>query len=192
MFVTAEYRRGLIRTTVTATPARARVLVAKAVVLGAVAFVCGVVAAAVVLTLGPGVLRGNGAYVHPSTLDIQLRMARGTGALLAVAAVLALALGALIRRSAAAVTIAVVVIVLPYMLAMSVLPAAAGQWLLRVTPAAAFALQQSAVQYPQVDNLYTPMNGYFPLAPWAGFAVLAGWAALAFGLAAVRLRRRDV
>jgi uncharacterized membrane protein len=42
-----------------------------------------------------------------------------------------------------------------------------------------------------VANLYTPANGYFPLAPWAGFAVLAGWAALALCLAAFLLRRRD-
>jgi ABC-type transport system involved in multi-copper enzyme maturation permease subunit len=42
-----------------------------------------------------------------------------------------------------------------------------------------------------VDNLYTPANGYFPLAPWGGFAVLAGWTALALGLAVIIFRRRD-
>ena len=34
MFMTAEYRRGLIRTTLAASPRRGRVLAAKAVVLG--------------------------------------------------------------------------------------------------------------------------------------------------------------
>jgi hypothetical protein len=72
-----------------------------------------------------------------------------------------------------------------------VLPAAAGQWLLRITPAAAFAVQQSATQYAQVDNIYTPATGFFPLAPWAGFAVLCGWAALALGLAGYLFGRRD-
>jgi hypothetical protein len=61
----------------------------------------------------------------------------------------------------------------------------------RVTPAAAFAVQQSAVQYPQVDNIYSPAEGYFPLAPWTGFAVLCVWAVSALGLATYLLRRRD-
>ena len=83
-------------------------------------------------------------------------------------------------------------IVLPYLLALSVLPAGAAQWLLRVSPAAAFALQQAATQYDQVDNIYTPANGYYPLSPWLGFAVLCAWAAVALGLATIRLRRSDI
>jgi hypothetical protein len=95
-------------------------------------------------------------------------------------------------RSAAAVTAVIAAIVLPYLLATAgLLPAGASQWLLRVTPAAAFAIQQSVPQYPQVTNAYTPFNGYYPLAPWAGFAVLCGWAVLALGLAVFLLRRRD-
>ncbi len=34
-------------------------------------------------------------------------------------------------------------------------------------------------------------SGYYPLVPWAGFAVLCGYAAVALGLAACLLRRRD-
>lgn len=191
MFVTAEYRRGLIRTTLAASPGRIRVLAAKAVVVGAVTFAAGLIAAAVVVVLGQRVLRSNGVYVHPASMGTELRIVAGTAALLAVAAILALGLGTLLRRSVIAVTTAVVVIVLPYLLAMTVLPTDAAQWLLRVSPAAAFALQQAAPEYPQVANLYTPPNGYFPLPPWAGFAVLAGWAVLALGAAAVLLRRRD-
>ena len=63
--------------------------------------------------------------------------------------------------------------------------------MLRITPAAAFAVQQAMPQYSQVTALYSPSAGYFPLAPWAGFAVLCGWAALALALALVLLRRRD-
>jgi hypothetical protein len=36
-----------------------------------------------------------------------------------------------------------------------------------------------------------PATGYFPLAAWAGFAVLCGYAAPALGLAFVLLRKRD-
>ncbi len=191
MFVTAEYRRGLIRTTIAASPRRGRILAAKALVLGAVTFTLGLAAAAVVVVAGREVLRRNGVYVHAVSLATEVRVIAGTAVLLAVAAVLALGLGALVRRGAAAVTVAIVTIVLPYLLAVTVLPGAAGQWLLRVTPAAAFALQQSTPAYAQVDNLYTPINGYFPLAPAAGLAVLAGWAAVTLGVAGYRLRRRD-
>jgi len=122
----------------------------------------------------------------------ELRVVVGTAALLALAAVLALALGALFRRRLPAAIIAIAVLVLPYILAISsALPMEASRWLLRLTPAAAFAIQQSIPEYPQVIGLYTPANGYYPLAPWAGFAVLCGYTALALGLAVLLPRRRD-
>ena len=192
MTMTAEYRRGMIRTTVAAVPRRARVLLAKAVVLGGAAFVLGVLAAAVVIFVGQRVLRDRGVYVHPASTATEIRLVVGTRLLLAGAAVLALALGAVLRRGFTAVVAGIVVVVLPYLLAMSVLPTEPARWLLRVTPAAAFALQQSAVSYPQVDHFPIPVNGYFPLSPGAGLAVLAGWVALALGLAVLSLRRRDV
>jgi uncharacterized membrane protein len=107
--------------------------------------------------------------------------------------VLALAVGTILRSSAGAITAVVVGFVLPYFFAaaLPVLPAGAAGWLLRVTPAAGFAVQQTMVPYPQVAASYPPSQGYFPLAPWAGFAVLCGYAALALILAVILLRRRD-
>ncbi len=191
MSVTAEYRLGLIRTTVAADPRRGRVLAAKATVVGAIAFVTGVLAVMIVVTAGRSVMEGNGLYISPAATATVVRMVFGTGALLAVAAVLGVALGALVRRSAVAVTVAVVTMVLPYLLAVTVLPDRAADWLLRVTPAAAFAVQQSTHEYTHVDNLYTASTGYFPLPPWGGFAVLSGWTALVLGLAWYRLRKAD-
>jgi hypothetical protein len=40
-------------------------------------------------------------------------------------------------------------------------------------------------------NLYIPADGYFPLSPGAGLAVLAGWAAVALAGAGLLIRRRD-
>jgi len=193
MFITAEYRRGLIRTTLAASPRRGRVLAAKAIVLGAVTFAAGLVAVAIVIPLGEHLLHENGNPILPLSVLTATRVVAGTAALLAVAAVLGLAVGTLLRRSAAAVTVVIVGIVLPYLLAVipGVLPAGAGQWLLRVSPAAAFAIQQSEPPYPQVTAAYTPSTGYFPLAPWAGFAVLCAWTALALALAVFVLRQRD-
>jgi ABC-type transport system involved in multi-copper enzyme maturation permease subunit len=159
-------------------------------VIGAVTFVAGLAAAAAV-PLGEGILRHNGNFIAPVPSLTELRVVAGTAALLA-AAVLALAVGTVLRRSAGAVTAVIAAIVLPYILATaSVLPAGPSQWLLRLSPAAAFAIQQSTPQYPQVTSSYTPTEGYFPLAPWAGFAVLCAYAALALGLAVFPLRRRD-
>jgi len=192
LFITAEYRRGLIRTTLAASPRRWQVLAAKALVIAAVSFAAGLAAAVIAVVYGNRLARSQGIYLFHVTWLTELRLVAGTAALLATSAVLALALGTILRRSAATVTVVVVAIVLPYILGVaSVLPAGAADWLLRVTPAAAFAIQQSLPQYPQVTALYTPAGGYFPLSPWAGFAVLCGWTALALALAAALLRRRD-
>jgi ABC-type transport system involved in multi-copper enzyme maturation permease subunit len=193
MFMTAEYRRRLIRVTLTAAPLRGRVLAAKAVVVGAVTFAAGLVSAAIAVVLGQRILRGNGAYVYPASALTQVRVIAGTAAVLAVAAVIALAIGAILRRGAGAVAVVVVVIVLPYLFAVAapILPPGPTGWLLRLTPAAAFAVQQTLIQYPQVSNTYSAAYGYYPLPPWAGLAVLCAWAALALGLAVFLLRRRD-
>jgi ABC-type transport system involved in multi-copper enzyme maturation permease subunit len=193
MFMTAEYRRGLIRVTFAATPRRGRVLAAKAVVIAAVTFAVGLVSSAIVVTLGQRVLRSRGVYVWPVTALAEVRVIVGTAAVLAVAAVIALAIGTIVRRGAGAVAAVIVVIVLPYLLTVTtpLLPAGPTEWLARVTPAAAFAVQQTLIAYSQVSNVYTPSAGYYPLAPWAGFAVLCAWAAVALALAAYLLHRRD-
>ena len=193
MFMTAEYRRHLIRVTLTAAPRRGRVLAAKAVVVGAVTFAAGLVSAAIAVVLGQRILRGNGAYVYPASALTQVRVIAGTAAVLAVTTVIALAIGTILRRGAGAVAVVVVVIVLPYLftVAAPILPAGPAGWLLRVTPAAAFAVQQTLIQYPQVTNTYTAAYGYYPLPPWAGLTVLCAWAALALGLGVFLLRRRD-
>jgi len=189
LFVTTEYRRGLVRTTFTTTPGRIRVLAAKAVVLGAITFVLGLVASTGALLLGTAILGGDG---YPATVGTQVRLVVGTAALLAVAAVFALAIGTILRRGAGAVAAVVLLITLPYILSVAaVLPAVPAQWVLRLTPAAAFAVQQTLHVWPQVHQAYTPAFGYFPLSPWGGFAVLCGWTAAALTIAAVLLRRRD-
>jgi hypothetical protein len=193
MFMTAEYRRGLIRVTLAATPRRGTVLAAKAVVIAAVAFAAGLVSSAVVVIEGPRLLRERGVYVWPVSALTEVRVIVGTAAVLAVAAVIALAIGTAARRGAGAVAAVIVVIVLPYLLtvAVPILPAGPTDWLARVTPAAALAVQQTLIKYPQVSNFYTPSAGYYPLPPWAGFAVLAAWGAVGLALGACLLRRRD-
>jgi ABC-type transport system involved in multi-copper enzyme maturation permease subunit len=192
MFITAEYRRDLIRTTFAASPRRGRVLAAKAIVIGSVTFAATLAAAAVAVPLSSRLLRDNGNYLYPVNTLTEVRMVAGTAAMLAVAAVLALAIGALVRRSAIAVTVVIVAIVLPYFISVTnLLPAGADQWLMRLAPAAAFSIQQTIPNYPQAGNVCSVAGGCYPLAPWAGFAVLCAWAAAALGLAVFLVRRRD-
>jgi len=193
MFMTAEYRHDLIRVTLAASPNRGRVLAAKAIVLGAVTFVAGLIGAGVAVPVGEHLLRHNGNFIAPLSLITELRVVAGTAAVFALAAVLALALGTVLRTSAAAVSVAITAVILPYLLAVATpaMPVAIADWLLRVTPTAAFAIQQTIPQYPQVANTYYPFFGFYPLPPLAGFAVLCAWTAAALGLATYLLRRRD-
>jgi hypothetical protein len=192
MFFTGEYRRGLIRTTLAATPRRGPVLAAKAVVIGAVAFVTGLVAATVAIAVGVPAEESKGQVLLSASWLTDVRVVVGMAAMLAVAAVFATALGAVLRRSAAAISVAVITVVLPFLLvALNVFPANIGAWVLRLTPAAGLAIQQSIPNYPQVTNAVEPTRGIYPLPPFAGFAVLCCWAAAALALAFFLLRRRD-
>jgi ABC-type transport system involved in multi-copper enzyme maturation permease subunit len=200
MFITAEYRRGLIRVSLTAAPRRGRLLAAKAVVIGAVGFVAGLVAATLALLIGTPRLLRAGPLAWPVSLLTEVRMVVGTAALLAVAAVLALAIGVIVRRSAPAVAAVIVVIIVPYLLVFNPVPGsqvhgsgsgAAGGWELQVTPAAALSVQQAVPRFHQLSAAYSPSGGYYPLAPWAGLAVECAWAGAALALAFVLLRRRD-
>jgi ABC-type transport system involved in multi-copper enzyme maturation permease subunit len=193
LFITSEYRRGLIRVSFAATPSRGRVLAAKALVTGAVTFAAALVGVAIALPLGKHLLHENGNFFAPISLATELRVAVGTAAVFALTAVLALAIGTIVRHGATAVMTVIVVVVLPYLLAVAspILPASAANWLLLITPTGGFSIQQTFQQWPQVAGPYTPWNGYFPLGPWAGFAVLCVWVLVALALAGYLLNRRD-
>ncbi|MFF3212698.1 hypothetical protein ACFYYB_18760 [Streptomyces sp. NPDC002886] len=171
-------------------PLTRAVLGARAVVVGAVTFVTGLLAMGIVVPVGVAVLKSNGVPVVGLSVLTGARVVVCVSAVLALTAVLALALGAVLRRRRLAVLVAVSAIVVPY--AVSTVPLLSdglAQWLLRVTPAAGFAVQQTLVEYPQVTAHYAPSAGYFPLPWWAGVAVLCAYAAAAMALALRRLPR---
>ncbi len=186
LFGTSEYRRGLIRTTFAASPRRGRVLAAKAVVAGSLAFAAGAIATAIAEVITRHILAANGSYLFPQGGTALARVIIGTGLLLGLAAALAVALGMMLRRGAAAVAAGIVLLVLP-----GVLGSESGNWLMRLTPTAAFAIQATLPRSNLVTSAYTPPNGYFPISSWAGLAVLAAYAAVALGAAMWLLRRRD-
>lgn len=192
LMITTEFRHGLIRTTLSAGAGRVRVLVAKALVLFVVTFAVSFVATGIAVPVWSRVVRGLGLFVFPASPGVLLRVVAGTAAVLATTAVLALAVGAVLRRGAPAVTAVVGAVVLPYLVALvPFTPGWAARWLTTWTPAAAWAVQQTVTRYPHVDSVYTPANDYFPVSPLAGFGVLGGYTCVVFVTAAVLVRRRD-
>jgi hypothetical protein len=198
MFITSEYRRGLIGTTVAAVPDRWRMLASKALVIGVVGFVVGAVAAAISIPLGNHVAARNGNYIFPASIATEARVIVGTGAIVALTTVAVLATGVVLRRTAGTVVASIVVFVVPAVL---VVPYVSGTstgsnpplaaWLLRFSPAAGFSILQSLPRYSQVSYPYTISNGYLPLSPGVGVAVLAAWALVLLMLAVRLLGRRD-
>jgi hypothetical protein len=189
LFITSEYRRGMIRTSFTANPRRGRVLAAKAVVLGAIAYTVGLVASVVSLLVAPRILRTHG-FDSPGFPPVSLtdgpviRAVLLTAAFVTAISLFSLGLGAAVRHSAAAITTAIVVVILPAIVGMA-MPGPVGDWLARLTPAGGFATTRSQ---PPTQLLAEPWSS---LSAWTGIGVTCAYAAGALLLAWWLLRRRD-
>ncbi|MFB7190310.1 hypothetical protein ACFCZT_34585 [Streptomyces sp. NPDC056230] len=187
-FATTAHRAG----TAGGSPVTRPQLAAKAIVVAAVTFATALLAMGIVIPAGVVILKDNGIPVIEVSALTGTRVVVGTAGALALAAVVALALGSLLRRGWLAILVAILAIAVPYVVtSVPLLPDGLSQWLLRFTPAAGFAAQQTLIEYPQVIAHYAPSAGYFPL-PWgAGTAVLCAYAATLLGLALNRLPRSD-
>lgn len=189
LFVTSEYRRGMIRTTLAASRGRGRTLAAKAIVLGAVTFALGLFSAVVAFLVGQPLSRSRGfgppAFpVHSLAEPVVWRALVGSALFLAVMAVFGLAVGAAMRRSVAAITTVVVVLVLPIFVS-ATLPVTPAKWLMYLTPTGGLALQRVL---PPTDVLVEPWSA---IRPGAGLAVVCAYAVVALAGAYLLLRRRD-
>ncbi|MCX2954101.1 hypothetical protein [Lentzea sp. NEAU-D7] len=150
-----------------------RVLAARTVLIGSATFVTGLLAAGIV--------------VETTQLPTYVRVVAGVATALALCAVFSYGLGAWLRRGWAAILIGLTLVAVPYAVtAVPLLPDEIADWLLRLTPAAGFAVKQTVVAYPQVTAHYAPSAGYFPLPGWAGLLVLGAYAAAATLLAVSR------
>ncbi|MFF0865921.1 hypothetical protein ACFYUV_29500 [Nonomuraea sp. NPDC003560] len=186
-FLTAGHRREPAGTGPAVGARPAWLLAARAGVVGVVGFAAGLVASGLVIPAGLAMMRAHGNPIQPITLGTGLRMIVGHAALTAAAAVLALGLAALVRRAVVAVGLAIVLVVVPYLLA----TAGLAPWLLMITPAAGFAITQSIPAFAHVDVDPSLLGGYYPLPPWAGLTVTCGYAVVALGVA-IALHRREV
>ncbi|MGO9341016.1 MAG: hypothetical protein ACLP6E_00655 [Acidimicrobiales bacterium] len=191
MFVAAEYRHRLIRTTFTAVPKRGRVLYAKAIVIFVAAFLTEAVAASISIPIGRHLLISNGNYLFPVGGLTMVREVFGYAILVALSAVAVLGLATILRRSSGAVVAGIALFVIPIVLGATV-TGSVDEWIYRLTPAAGFSMLDTLPTSGLVSFPYTVQNGYYPLAAWISLAVPCCYAAIALGAAAMMLRRRDV
>jgi hypothetical protein len=160
------------------------VIAARAVVVGAVTTVTSLVAVGAVLPAGLAILAGNGIPVPAVPVLTGARVVVGVAVVLGLCAVLAFGLGGWLRRGWAAIVTGLFLVAVPYAVAtVPLLPDVVSGWLLRLTPAAGFAIKQTVVEYPQVTAHYAPSAGYFPLPWWAGLAVLCGYVVVVLRMA---------
>jgi len=179
MIITSEYTTGQIRTTLTAVPTRVPVLVAKAAVLTAV--VLPVMLASVLVTfLGGQALIGSGDLATASLGDPGvLRAVIGSAAYLTGVALMGLAVGTLLRSTAASIATLFGALFLLPGLAGIVLPSGWGDTLLSYLPSNAGTAFTSVVPAPGL------------LSSGVAMAVFAAWAVVPLVVAAIVQKRRS-
>jgi len=177
--ITSEYSTEMIRTSLAVQPRRGVVFAAKAVVFAVVTLITGLITSFGSFFVGQAILSSHHLSATLGEPNV-LRAVIGGALFLTACGMLAYGLGAILRHTAAAISAAigllfvltVLVQFLPSSWQNSVdkwMPAIAGSqvWATKATP--------GAHQFPA----------------WGGFAVLAGWAAVAIIAGLVMFRTRD-
>jgi len=178
LVLTSEYATGMIRTSLTVVPNRARLLAAKTVVFALIALVAGEVIGFVSFFLGQAVL--NGQHVPAATLGQPevLRSVIGCGLYLAVVGLLGVAVGVLVRATAGAISIV----------------AAATFLVPAFTPALPDSLAKFVGTYwPSMAARQLLLVHHDPgvLPPWTGFWLMAAAVAVVLAAAFAVFQRRD-
>jgi ABC-2 type transport system permease protein len=177
LVVTSEYGTGMIRTSLTAVPRRGRFLAAKVSVFAVVALVVGEVVAFAAFLIGQAAIGSAAPQASLGGHDV-LRAVIGAGLYLALVGVLATAVGALVRTTAAAISAMVALLfVLPGIVA--ALPASWSNAISEWWPTQAGS------------QVFAVTRGAHTLSAWSGFGVLVGFTVVVIAVAAWLLERRD-
>lgn len=177
LLITGEYATGMIRATFAAVPRRLPVLFGKTGVFAGVTLLLTLPAVLAAFLLGQSILSSKHIQTtlgHPGVL----RAVIGTALYLTLIGILGLAIGALLRNTAAAIsTLFGLIFVLPILV--HFLPSSWSQPISKYLPSQAGQA---------ITNVRTDPAS---LSPWVGFAVFCLYITLALAAAAVSLRRRD-
>src|SRR5689334_7191735 len=178
LVISGEYSTGMIRSSFMAAPKRLPVLWAKMGVFAAVSFALMLVATVISFFAVQAIVTQR--HLQHSLGDPgALRVVLGTALFLMVLGVLCVALGALVRNTAGGIALFVFLLfVLPGITA--ILPSSVADGITPYLPLNA-GTTVASVRFDSSHHLST----------WGGFALFAGYAAVAVILAAIVLRRRD-
>jgi len=171
--ITTEYRFSIIRTTFQAAPRRWQVLCAKAAFLGSVGLVLGEIFA-----FG-SVLLAKGLNSMPLTFSsaADWRSVAGIGVVYALAAIVSVAVGALLRQSAGAIAL---VLLWPLLV----------ENLVGIIPSVGHGIQKW-MPFLNASNFLGQNLGANFLSPWASLLYFAVVVAAIFGFAVFMVERRD-
>jgi ABC-2 type transport system permease protein len=177
LYISSEYSSGMIRTSLIAVPKRGRVLAAKSLVFGAVTFVVGEVISFVAFFVGQALISGHAPHATLGDPGVA-RAVIGAGLDLTALAVLAIAVGTLLRHSAAAIaSLMAILLVLP-----GIAQALPISWR---NPVTEFWPTEAGTQLTNVHH------SAHTLQPWPGFAVMCLFVAIVYAVAWMLLERRD-
>jgi ABC-type transport system involved in multi-copper enzyme maturation permease subunit len=173
-----EYGTGMIRATLAVVPSRLPVLWAKVIVLAGLVLPVTMLCTVVDFFTATAIVSSRGGSAISLTDPGVLRTVAGSSLYLTVVVVIALALGALLRKTAAGLSVfAAVFFVIP--IVVNALPH-------NITGFAPYLPSNAG------GSLWgSPLSSTNALSPWAGFAVPCGYAVMLTAAAAWRLRRRD-
>jgi hypothetical protein len=172
-----EYGTGMIRATLAVVPARLPVLWAKLIVLPGLVLPVALMAALAEFFVATAIQTARGGSGISLADPGVMRTVVGAALYLAVAAVVGLALGALLRKTAAGISVFAALFLIAPIIVVHLPHAIAG-----IAPYLPSSAGGAVWGQPLVTH---------PLGPWTGFAVLCGYAVVLAGLAAWQLRRRD-
>jgi MFS family permease len=177
LLITGEYSTGQIRSSFAAVPRRLPVLWAKAGVYAGIAFVLMLASSFVAFLVSQPILRRHHVETTLSSPHV-LRAVIGAALFLTVTGLFGLSLGALVRNTAGGIaTFAGLMFVLPGITA--ILPNSWGDSIDPYLPLSA----GTDIMAIHPDST--------ALAPWTGFLLFLGYAAVALAASAVLLLRRD-
>jgi ABC-type transport system involved in multi-copper enzyme maturation permease subunit len=178
LLMSGEYSTGMIRSSLTAVPRRLPVLWGKLAVFTGTIFSVSLVASFISFFLGQALLSSHHLGVSIAAPDA-LRSVIGAALYVTVAGLTGVALGALLRNTAAGIaTFAAAFFVIPPLAGL--LPASISNHLAPYLPSNAGGVIWGGA-----------LDVHNALSPWTGFAVLCGYAAVLIGAGAWKLRRSD-
>ena len=193
--ITSEYSTGMIRTTLTTMPRRGTMIAAKAIVFALVTFVTGLITCFVSFFVGQALMSGHHRFAIgtngpvPTSVALNttlsqphvLRAVIGGALFLTVCGLIAFGIGLLVRHTAGGITI-VVALLFVISILVNLLPQSWQNDVDKWIPG-----QAGAQIWTTVPSQGTPAL----FAPWNGFAVFCGYAAIALIAGLYFFHKRD-